>query len=154
VHDHLVGLLGTLKMTTLMAGLATRLTARPTPQALGAGGLASPSNDGSRDELREFCTSRRFNSATSPRNSTISAAYSTTSASRSSRDSPPLDTQQRSRRRRYPLPRPEQSRKIGGFWDGRSITAPANSITVGVRRRLAKSTYSRSSISRSCSACL
>lgn len=42
MHDHLVGLLNTLKMTTLMAGLAARLAARPAPQTLRCRRLGQP----------------------------------------------------------------------------------------------------------------
>jgi hypothetical protein len=42
VQDHLVGLLDALKMTTLMAGLAARLAARPAPQTLGCRWLRQP----------------------------------------------------------------------------------------------------------------
>jgi hypothetical protein len=92
VHDHLVGLLDALKAMTLVAMLTARLAARPAAQTLRRQRLpARPSDDG--DELREFCASRRFRSATSARNSTINAARSTTSPSNNSpRDNPPPDT--------------------------------------------------------------
>jgi hypothetical protein len=46
----------------------------------GVGGFASPSEDGGRDELREFAANRARSSATSARSSAISPACSTTSA--------------------------------------------------------------------------
>src|SRR6266545_4845986 len=67
------------------------------------GGFESPSDDGGRDEFREFSAKRRFSSLTSasstitrPRNSSITAACSTTNPASCSNERPPDDTQHRS----------------------------------------------------------
>jgi hypothetical protein len=83
----LVGHRDRLQPRPLMPLLATLRPPRRTPQTrfLGStGGLASPSEDGGRDELREFDDSRARNSASSPSSLAISAACDATSVSSSS----------------------------------------------------------------------
>jgi hypothetical protein len=99
VRDDLVGIGDRRQGRATVAGLAAGLAARRAPKALLDRRLGSPSEDGGRDELREFCASRRFSSTTSASSWTtrassrwIVAACSTTNAASCSYDGRPEDT--------------------------------------------------------------